>query len=411
MTSIDYKPNDFNRITTMKKQLLFIIATVLSLQSFAQITFEEGYFINNDQEKVACLIRNKDWKNNPTAFEYKLSENDQVKQIGIDQASAFGVGNTLKYVRRTVNMESSSTLSNALNYKREPEFKKETLFLRVLVEGEANLYVYDKGNIRKFFYDVNSGETEQLIYIRYRISERRIGENNEFRTQLWKDLKCDQVDRATVEKVKYSQKSLIKLFEKYNMCSGVDYENYEKNDQRDALHLSIRPGISSSSFTMGNSRSGDKSSNFGNKTTFRIGAEAEWVLPFNKNKWSIILEPTYRYYKGEGMLINRNTELDYKSLELPVGVRYYSFLNQKSSVFINAAFVVDFDLGSTIDRGTDRKFDVSSGQNIALGVGYKYNNRYSIEFRYFTPRNIVKDYILWGSDFKSISLILGYTLF
>jgi hypothetical protein len=41
----------------MKKHLLFaILFLILSIKSWAQIGFEDGYFINESDEKVQCLI-------------------------------------------------------------------------------------------------------------------------------------------------------------------------------------------------------------------------------------------------------------------------------------------------------------------------------------------------------------------
>ena len=38
---------------------------------------------------------------------------------------------------------------------------------------------------------------------------------------------------------------------------------------------------------------------FDSNTNVSLGIEAEFILPFNKNKWAIIFEPTYQYYKTE----------------------------------------------------------------------------------------------------------------
>jgi hypothetical protein len=55
-----------------------------------------------------------------------------------------------------------------------------------------------------------------------------------------------------------------------------------------------------SSFEMVNDYySGSGNAKFDNKISFRIGLEAEFILPFNKNKWAVFAEPTYQYYKTE----------------------------------------------------------------------------------------------------------------
>ena len=62
----------------MKIKLLFLFTTVFTLNCYSQISFENGYFIDNDNQKINCLIKNLDWENNPTKFKYKLSENNEL---------------------------------------------------------------------------------------------------------------------------------------------------------------------------------------------------------------------------------------------------------------------------------------------------------------------------------------------
>ena len=64
----------------------FLIAALLvPFLVLGQINFESGYFINNDQDKVSCFIKNEDWLNNPTAFTYKLSENGNIQEATISE--------------------------------------------------------------------------------------------------------------------------------------------------------------------------------------------------------------------------------------------------------------------------------------------------------------------------------------
>lgn len=47
----------------IKIQIINLVWLFASFQvSFAQINYEEGYFITNDNQKQACLIKNIDWK-------------------------------------------------------------------------------------------------------------------------------------------------------------------------------------------------------------------------------------------------------------------------------------------------------------------------------------------------------------
>ncbi len=176
----------------------------------------------------------------------------------------------------------------------------------------------------------------------------------------------------------------------------------------DLFNFNIRPGINSSSLSISNSAASYRNTDYDNELSFRIGLEFEFIMGFNKNKWAILIEPTYQYYKTDKeVLYNSNTDASYQSIELPVGIRHYLFLNKESKIFINGSFIYDFAINSKV-RSLDAK---SHGVNFAFGIGYNYNNRYSLEFRYHTSRDILTDYVAWTSDYKTASVIFGYSVF
>ena len=134
-------------------------------------------------------------------------------------------------------------------------------------------------------------------------------------------------------------------------------------------------------------------------------------MPYNNNKWAIIIEPTFQYFKSETELFGRNIIVHYKSIELPIGIRYYVFLKNNSKIFINASLILDFSNHSTIDFDSRSNLTIKSNNNFGFGIGYKKNNKYSLEFRYQTGRDILKNYLYWRSDYNTLSLIFGYTIF
>ena len=393
----------------MKKKFLLLLISIFSLNCYSQISFEKGYYIDNTNQKIDCFIQNVDWKNNPTEFEYKLSENGETQRASIKSIREFGVDNISKYIRRTVNIDRSSENINNLSSDKNPIFKEEELFLKVLVEGEANLYFYEDNSLRRFFYNKQDGIINQLIYKSYKPSSNRIGKNNRFRNQLWNDLKCSTFKINKVENIDYKRNALINFFVAYNECHNKDYINFEEKKKQDLFNLSLRPGFNNSSLAVLTTFENEQAVDFGNESTFRFGVEAEFILPFNKNKWSFIIEPTYQSFKSEVDLGDQIVEADYKSVELPLGVRYYFFLNEDSKIFINGSFIFDISFNSVIDfeSETSPDFDIDPRTNLAIGLGYKYNDRYSIELRQQNRRDLFNNFV----DYRTFSVILGYSLF
>lgn len=407
----------------MKKIILLACISSVSLFN-AQIKFEKGYFINNSGKKSEVLIKNLDWKNNPTEFEYKIEGSADIKRENIANIQEFGIGNESKYVRKKVMIDYSSEQLSDMSYERKPQFEEKTVFLKYIIDGKADLLYYENSEIQKFFFNINNSETKQLIYKSYYIDTNQIAHNEDYKKQLAEILNCG-VENKKIDAAKYKTKDLANLFMSYNSCSDGNVAiNYNQPAEKaDLFNLNIRPGINSSSFEVTNSLyspySSAETTKFDRKTSFRIGIEAEFILPFNKNKWALFVEPTYQYYKTEKESIayagqyfetKSTREVDYKSIEVPFGVRYYFFLNNKSKIFLNAAYIMDLELNSKLKMDfTEIKID--SGSNLAFGVGYKYNDRFLVELRATTQRNLLQNYLYMTSKYQTISLILGYTLF
>ena len=218
----------------MKKKLLFTFMVILAVNSYAQISFEKGYFITNSNERFECLIKNIDWKNNPTSFKYKLLNSDEKKEVIIDDVMEFGIYNESKYIRSTVEIDKSSDHLDRLSTSRNPIFNKETLFLEVLTEGDANLYLYRKGMSKRFFYDIKNSDKKQLIHKRYVITLKSLGKqkrykkefasnvNNRYKQQLASNLRCSLITINDLHKLEYRKKDLIKYFAKYNSCNDTN---------------------------------------------------------------------------------------------------------------------------------------------------------------------------------------------
>ncbi len=408
----------------MQKKLLVLFVTMLCARSYAQISFEKGYFIDESERKTECLIKNIDWKNNPSEFEYKLSQDGVSKVKTIKTTKEFGITGYSKFIRAHVNIDrSNDERISSLSTTRAPDFHKEELFLKVLIEGKASLYYYEGGNTKRYFFKhEDQSEIQPLIFKKYITQNNKIGTNVGYKQQLWDALKCEEISRSTIERLDYTQSSLAKIFIKYNSCTSSEYISYKKRTKL-KLHLALRPGVKFSSLDLQIASKNRPQVEFGNKTGFRLGIEGEFILPFNNNKWAILVEPTYQYYKAEET-VNVNdvsgrkiiSRIDYKSIELPISVRHYFYLNDTSKLYINAAIVLDFDQDSSlrITRADGSslypRIDLDSYTHLALGAGYTINDKYSLELRY-QSRQIVRYGGQWDSDYRSLSVILGYRLF
>lgn len=401
----------------MKLKLLFSTILLSTISVFSQTNFESGYIIQTDGTKVDCLIKNEDWKGSPTTFIYKIGENGETKLGSTDDVTAFGSAESFKYVKATVEIDQSSDNVNNLSDVRAPIMKEETLFLKTLVEGKASLYYTQKESVSRYFYSLDNGDIEQLINKRFFATPTRIGTNDRFKQQLATNLSCRNLSEKNFEDIQYKTKSLVNIITKYNNCENSEAVVFNKNKQKGKFNLSIRPGVTFSSFSL--QRYGEDEILFDTNTGIRIGLEAEYILPFNNGKWSIFIEPTYRNYKTEKnvlyremMTFNKYTliTVKYNSIELPVGGRHYMFLGQDSAIFINAAVIMDITtLDSSIESTNTQRYTlkVSADAALAFGIGFRFKNNYSIEARYHSPRQLL-NYDNFNSAYNSFAIIAGY---
>lgn len=422
--------NDFHercnyQFLNMKNQLLLLLllTTILSLSASAQISFEKGYFINNSGKKIDCLIKNIEWRNNPTGFEYKLVQNGEVMNENLNTVKEFGIFNNLKYLRTTVKIDKSADDLNNMSYDKNPVFVEEQFFLKVLVEGKANLYLYVEGSLQRFFFNKDNSKIEQLVFKNFRNSEGQTGENNQFRQQLWNDLKCPNISINKILNLKYQKNALVTFIKAYNECNDSEFVNYDEKRKKDLFNLSVRPRLNNTSLFMKNLYPNSDDIDFGNKSNFSIGVEAEFIMPYNKNKWAFTIEPNYQKFNSKkeinGSLFSSGKQIatvNYNYIEMPLSVRHYFFLNDNGKFFVNASYIFALASKSSLEftRAPDiylNSVKLSTRAYFGFGAGYKFKNRYSLEVRFNTSRNLTENYIFWNSKCKTSSLIFGYSLF
>jgi hypothetical protein len=412
----------------MKKTFSVLFSFCIALIC-AQIKFEKGYIISSNDVKKEVFIKNQGWANNPDSFVYKTDEASSENTGTPSTIKEFGIYNEVKYVSYSGDIDYSSDNTGDLSSVKEPEFKKASLFLKQIATGNKNLYSYQGHNVIRYFYsDSEASAIQPLIYKKYFFNGNnlQVATNEEYIDQLKAIFSDDNAAQVIAPKTKYTSNDLKKIFSVYNSkFSGTDAEgNISETKRNTKFNLAVRPGLNFYSpleITKTLSNEGAPS-----KTGFRIGVEAEIVLPFNRGKWSVVAEPTFSLYNNKtavrttnGNLYNINVE-NYSFISIPLSVRHYMFINDTSKIFINAGinlltlktssakdFPVDYD-GYVFDR---LKLSSSQAFKSALfGIGYNYKNKYIIEARYNTGMNLFEEKGA-EANLKYASIILGYNIF
>jgi len=418
----------------MKNFLLFTFLFYFTFTN-AQINFEKGYFISNDGKKNECYIKNLDWSNTPTSFKYKIQpEDSDIKTESIATIQEFSINNECTYQRFKLKVDRANDIVNGdlreTTRDGNPKWSEETIFLKVLVEGDAILYSYTEGSTNKYFYSTKTIPTEQLIHVSYLNNDGDdIRENNEYKNQLLNNVKSSTTTEKDIQNLKYKKTDLTNYFKKYNNINSASSAKGDAKTNKKHFFIKVTPGLSFVSLSTKNNINWQLNVEFDNKITFKIGAEAEYVIPFNKNKWSLFTNPTYQKYENEKNYstpsnsvienpeIPYNVTIDYSSIQLPIGIRHYIFLNQNSKIFINAIYSFEIN-GNTkitytkLTPGSTGKavFESISDTNLAFGLGYSFKSKFSVEARFNTKKELM-NYSNYSAKYNAMDFVFAYTLF
>lgn len=412
------------------KNYSLLLLFFITLAGYTQGKYQQGYFIDMNNNRVDCFIKDLDKAATPEKFDYRLTEGGERLTGTINTVKEFGIGDRKKYVRATVKLDKSlyhTTDISRFSNEKSPSFEEVIVFLSVLVDGDASLYMYEQGSLRRYFFKTTESEIYPLVYKKYVFIDEGFGsteqlrENKEFHQQLFNQVNCGNMQAGDIMKISYTRRELVKHFDAYNTCKGIDYINYDSKQTQTVFNVNLRSGISFAEKTFSVGRWSGK---LDNKVIFRFGIELEILLPFHNNKLAVIIEPNFINY------INEDTDLTlqvnqsggsvmrissyYQAIEIPVGLRYYFNLNDTSRLFVNAAYTISSPINSKIKREESyisELSQVTSPTGYAFGAGYNFNNKYAVELQYST-RNIVYQGPISYMDSKlnTVSILLSYNL-
>ncbi|MFO7745864.1 MAG: hypothetical protein R6V36_10860 [Psychroflexus sp.] len=407
-----------------KKSILFFLLFSFFFTT-AQTDFSPGYFISNGI-KTECLIKSQNWTSSPKELIYKLDENAPLKTRNRFNTSEFGLDGFFKFISADVKIDETEKKYSSLGYEREPEFERKKLFLRVIVLGEVKLYKYSSGKkTNRFFYKIGDAEIKPLVYKQYLIKSnpKKIAENNAYKQWLFNNLTCGDQSYKTIENLSYTESDLKDYFIQYNRCIGKEPDFIDKKQKVNLLKyfsFTVKSGVEFRSAEIVNAGGQGLNAELGNNVAFRYSIEVEIILPLLDKQFTIFSDPSYRSTSISASIPKErltgnllNAEFNYNSFEIPVGLRYYYYFNEKTQLFLNAAYVfdnvgndssVEFSRADGTNLGSFENFE--SNKSFYFGAGVRAFDRFSGELRIYSAKD-------FGPNLEYpniITLVLGFKL-
>ncbi|QRR03077.1 hypothetical protein [Dyadobacter sandarakinus] len=391
------------------RYLQLCVLIILAAPALAQIQFEKGYFIDDQNQKTECLLRNVGWENNPQSFRYKLSPTGETLTGSIDHVKEFGTENGITYIRDQARIDESPTDVGALSHDRNPMWAVRMVFLNRLVHGPAKLFLYRSGNLRQFYYQKGDSLIVPLVYKQYINDDGQAMFNYGFRQQLLNDVNCGDISQNSLSRLTYREGDLVSFFQKYNACTAPGAKPLLQPEKRDALHVKVTPGLNLNMLSTDQFTFSNEGSRHATSPAFRIGLEGEYVLSVNRNKWSILVEPVWQHYHYKLNVVNTNLNVQFWSVDVVAGARHYFFLKNNSKLFVNALGVLRTITGTS--KNAAQQMEVYTNWfYYAAGAGLA-SNRFSAEVRYNSPVPFRSSYMRIDAEHARLALVLGYRLF
>jgi len=424
----------------MKRIIIFSIVLCFIKGLIAQSNYVEGFIITPSLDTISGLINFQDQVRTPQYIKFKNELNAKPKKYSPSQLSAFVIQNQ-KYTSRVVSIDKTPQDIKDLKYNEDyfsdPIFETDTMFLKAMVQGEANLYYIKDEAYKDHFYIENDSILDELIFRKYlkKVNGKELIQRNErYKGQLsyyFRD--CEKL-KNRIKVLDYEKKSMIKIFDSYNNCNSKEKKNSIISDTTESklkLKFSILGGASLSTLVFHSSQyylQDLDNADFGYSVKPTAGISLNIIFPKRLNKWSLYNELRYHAYKLEsetekqiGVNLNKyEYQFNYAYLKFAIMMRYK--LNLKNfQPFFGGGFVNSFAI-KTDDSRKSVEYSYSTTnttekevfseprkheQGWILGVGVQYK-KLSFEFR-FERANGMSDYTAINSVTYSYVLLLGYT--
>ncbi|MEQ3657293.1 MAG: hypothetical protein ABNH00_15595 [Dokdonia sp.] len=400
-------------------RFLCTLGLLISYAISAQTNFEKGSYTDNLGTTHSGYIKNLDWKDNPTAFEFSSTPDGVNSEIIPMRAiQQFSIKGKSRYLKKKVYVDLSPSEVNNLNYNRSPDTILKTVLLKLLIDGDTKLYRYKEGKNLSLYFSKDDEKIELLVYKRYLNTQKDVVTNNYYQQQLQNEFSCEGISMPKVSSVRYSTSDIVDYITKYNACMGFDQKQIDQRKREKALKFTLIGGSNFNSYTadINNLESFD----FGSAMNLTYGFEIEYIFPHNNDRWAIFIDTrTHRFdakqqYTRPSVLgvpgSVQDVNFTYRAVEIAAGVRHYFYLGKKSRLFVSANYAAEATSSSVIDLETGRDSEVKLPVGTyGLGFGYNYGDL-RIEARYNGNKNhFSKGRSRDASTYTSFMLTLGYT--
>ena len=422
---------NFKYIILALNATLIVILNVNDL--FSQSNFKAGYIIDIYNDTIKGFIDYQNWDITPKKIVFKSVSDSKVTIYAPNNIRSFRVAGE-RYLSRIVTIDDSPWRDIELTESGTPQYKTDTVFLQILIDGDKSLYYMKDKNLKIHFLIGKNGICETLLNLEYLKKNVNgtsyIQKNEKFKGQLHIYLQdCSEIQKKIVN-VSYFSHDLIKLFNEYYNCTKKKIL-YQTELEKTKLEFGIFGGLSQTQLKF----TGDDSyfsslinTDYPWSKNFTFGVSVNFVFPRKQGKWSINNELMFTSYKVNGINLDSNNVNIYEKTYTSIGSSYiklntillFKYPIKGMFIFIDGGISNGIALSETnYLRSENHVYSVNKiieqealfnarrwEEGIIMGIGSNFRN-YSFEFR-IERSNGTSRYTRLSSPVLRYFFILGY---
>jgi len=322
-----YFPQNF--FYYMKRILFLFVVLCISQILYSQSDLREGFIIRQNQDTVRGIIKYKGGNTNPRDCQFKALEQQSIIAYKADDIIGYGFKNDKYFESRKVETSDQNS---------------EFVFLEVLISGKVSLFKYDN-----VFY-IEKAESGLLKLSSETIETIINGVPTAIKSSSYQRtltlLLSDCPEMSSLIPVSnFSERSLTKLLERYNICMKAPAVIYKNNKSWIHTRFGISGGYISSHIAF------ETKNNFMNhlgpferSNSPIVGVSFELLAPrlnervsfladflFSKSKYD---SDNIKYAFSNAQITKNFVNIEMTHLKIPIGLRY-TFQGKGLSTFFN----------------------------------------------------------------------------
>lgn len=381
----------------MKFFKLFFVLVFFSISAYSQDI--KGYYISNSGQRTDGYFEEGDM-NDITKINFRTSPSAGYAKLSFDAVKEYGTENS-KFIKETVQVDETGGSTADVSGNREPSYVKKTVFLEVLVEGNASAYQYNENGNSRFYYSISDkgGQITPLVFRKYKYSGTEVAQNVYFRQQLTVDALCPDDTNKKYVNLLYNATAITKAIEDYNSCTGKENVFVKK---KPASESSVSVGVYAGASFVNSKVDVTGVDVKGNSFGFLAGGEAS--LGFKYKPYSFFGRLGVEQFSGDGThtfkpapnsvhVFTDRFDMDCVALNVGLGSRYAFDVTDNNKIFAEASVNILLPLSGSIkyfpNSDSAVEFNLQSSFYFNLGVGYAFSKDLSITASYSTNRNLL----------------------